>query len=178
MNRQVIPSMILSVLIVCFFSVLLYDRDKRQSADEQHRAERKSESGPVAPAAQDKPASPAVAPSSAETATAPPSQPAAPAVESPSPKANEPQPGPPPTASGPPSSTDSAASAKPRRCMSRPKPRFRPPLWHLRSRGRRSRPPGTENHSTTWPSASTARPTRSTPSGGPIATCSSAATPL
>jgi len=28
MNRHVIPSMILSVLIVCFFSVLLYERDK------------------------------------------------------------------------------------------------------------------------------------------------------
>ena len=28
MNRQVIPSMILSVLIVCFFSVLLYEREK------------------------------------------------------------------------------------------------------------------------------------------------------
>jgi hypothetical protein len=28
MNRQVIPSMILSVLIVCFFSIVLYERDK------------------------------------------------------------------------------------------------------------------------------------------------------
>ena len=28
MNRQVIPSMILSVLIVCFFSIVLYQRDK------------------------------------------------------------------------------------------------------------------------------------------------------
>ena len=32
MNRQVIPSMILSVLIVCFFSILLYQRD-RPAAD-------------------------------------------------------------------------------------------------------------------------------------------------
>ncbi len=31
MNRQIIPSMILSVLIVCFFSVLLHDRDKPRS---------------------------------------------------------------------------------------------------------------------------------------------------
>ena len=28
MNRQIIPSMILSVLIVCFFSIVLYERDK------------------------------------------------------------------------------------------------------------------------------------------------------
>ncbi len=28
MNRQIIPSMILSVLIVCFFSIVLYQRDK------------------------------------------------------------------------------------------------------------------------------------------------------
>jgi hypothetical protein len=28
MNRQVIPSMILSVLIVCFFSIVLYEREK------------------------------------------------------------------------------------------------------------------------------------------------------
>ena len=28
MNRQIIPSMILSVLIVCFYSIVLYERDK------------------------------------------------------------------------------------------------------------------------------------------------------
>ena len=32
MNRQVIPSMILSVLIVCFFSVMLYEREQPQAS--------------------------------------------------------------------------------------------------------------------------------------------------
>ena len=39
MNRQVIPSMILSVLIVCFFSVLLYESEKPGAIAETSRAE-------------------------------------------------------------------------------------------------------------------------------------------
>ena len=31
MNRQVFPSMILSVLIVCFFSIMLYEREKPEA---------------------------------------------------------------------------------------------------------------------------------------------------
>ena len=37
MNRQIMPSMILSVLIVCFFSIVLYERDSR-GARRDHRA--------------------------------------------------------------------------------------------------------------------------------------------
>lgn len=47
MNRQVIPSMILSVLIVCFFSVLLYECDRQASLGGKARVESKPSPAPV-----------------------------------------------------------------------------------------------------------------------------------
>ena len=37
MNRQVVPSMILSVVIVCFFSILLYENDDPRAVAERDR---------------------------------------------------------------------------------------------------------------------------------------------
>jgi nucleoid-associated protein YgaU len=82
MNRQVVPSMILSVFIVCFFSVLLYDREKPRSAVEPAKGERKREaSSKVEP-----PAAPVPPPSSKKPSTSP----AVPAPEASSPKGAEP----------------------------------------------------------------------------------------
>jgi hypothetical protein len=72
MNRQVIPSMILSVFIVCFFSVLLYDRGRPPTSGEPPRAEGKTEPAPVAPAEP----SGAIPVAPVETAAATPSAPA------------------------------------------------------------------------------------------------------
>lgn len=67
MNRQVIPSMILSVLIVCFFSIVLYERDKPAALT------RPSGSDPA----------PAVTPASASQNVDKPAAPSAPASKGP-----------------------------------------------------------------------------------------------
>jgi hypothetical protein len=74
--------MILSVFFVCFFSVLLYDREKPRSAVESVKGERKRE----APSKPEPPVAP-VQPASSEK---PSTIPAAPAPEGSSPKAPEP----------------------------------------------------------------------------------------
>ncbi len=58
MNRQIIPSMILSVLIVCFFSIVLYERDKPAAAARPKAGEPASAAKPVPTTSQgvDKPA--------------------------------------------------------------------------------------------------------------------------
>ena len=55
MNRQVIPSMILSVLIVCFFSVLLYEREKPGLTPANARAASKRQATPRQPQPQPQP---------------------------------------------------------------------------------------------------------------------------
>lgn len=81
MNRQVIPSMLLSVFIVCFFSVLLYDQDKPSAAADSPRAEAKAEPVPAASEslAASEPASPALPAPEVADAKASASKPAEPA---------------------------------------------------------------------------------------------------
>jgi|SRR5208337_2961155 len=67
MNRQIIPSMILSLLIVCFFSIVLYQRDKPGAV------ERPSGGAPA----------PAVTPASASQSVDKPAAPSAPASKGP-----------------------------------------------------------------------------------------------
>ena len=104
MNRQVIPSMILSVFIVCFFSVLLYDREKPPSSGDTPRVEGKTEPAPVAPAAP----SGAIPVAPVETAAASPS---ARAPEVPEPKAAESAPASSPATPEPPHVTDTSVTA-------------------------------------------------------------------
>jgi nucleoid-associated protein YgaU len=56
MNRQIVPSMILSVLIVCFFGILLFERDPPQAGASPERvATRKKTDATNSPSARPKP---------------------------------------------------------------------------------------------------------------------------
>jgi hypothetical protein len=90
MNRQVIPSMFLSVFIVCFFSVLLYDHDRPPSTRGQSQAKVKAEPAPAPPE---------------HPGPSPSTRPAQPVPEAPAPKAAEPA-AEPPAVSAPPSRTE------------------------------------------------------------------------
>ena len=109
MNRQVIPSMILSVLFVCFFSVLLYEREKPAIGWRTARVEGKPET-------RARPRRTRRAP--VETASA---RPAVPAPEAPSPKAAEPPPASPPVISEQPSPPADTGPSPPKR-ISHPMP--------------------------------------------------------
>ena len=120
MNRQVIPSMLLSVFIVCFFSVLLYDHDKSPSTGGPFQAKAKAEPAPAAPeqasaspsARPDVPIPDSPAPAAAKQPAASESDRSeAPVPAAPAPKAAEPGAVTPPADPPAPSPTESAPPA-------------------------------------------------------------------